>query len=636
MMVDAKKEAERLVVRLFEIKEIDENMMFHVTGKKVNDKGKIINITGTQAKYFKNMETGYVYPLFKTHKYKDEEIAKLNIMEIKTRLVQSAGNTFLHKVTAFLEYIMKPISTKYCNSIVNEYCQDSKHYLDELMQWKYEESGNDDDNYLITAVDVVGLYPNIEMNLVVLAVEDALETCSGFSEEGREILMALIQFCLENTFVQFGDKFYRQQKGIVTGENNSVSLANISMHFIIKHIPEINTKTIIFKRFIDDIIYISKNEEDRTFINEELVKKFKRFGLELTFRMMDTKEENGKVEFLDVWHCSNKDGRKNFITRDFVKPTAVEAKFLNGNSFHPIHVFKGIIFGEGKRLRRLNEKDNDYVNSIERLKVKCKRSGFKNFIIEEAFAVIKEYRNLWRDNGIQNMDRTNCTKDKMDKITWATNFKSLINLTKKEKLLVPKAQLTYCRPPTLSNKLINYRKIAKDENEVRKEGTSRCGSCGLCGNYGNLKGMVMECNQVKDKNGRMERIRQSLNCKDYGIYAANCKICEDVYVGQTCDRFSKRWSTHRSTWNGLVNGRLQFDGEDGLKNDGDKGALYAHYWIKHKDKLLKTKQFNIADAYTVKFLEKPSRNRLNVAENFWIGKLNAKINMAKTFLPLYK
>ena len=55
-----------------------------------------------------------------------------NIFEIPTRLVQSAGNITTSKVKSFLEMFFKPISIKFCKYDVNEYCKDSKSYLEGL------------------------------------------------------------------------------------------------------------------------------------------------------------------------------------------------------------------------------------------------------------------------------------------------------------------------------------------------------------------------------------------------------------------------------------------------------------------------------------------------------------------------
>ena len=66
----------------------------------------------------------------------------------------------------------------------------------------------------------------------------------------------------------------------------------------------------------------------------------------------------------------------------------------------------------------------------------------------------------------------------------------------------------------------------------------------------------------------------------------------------------------------------------------DKQALFIHYKKYHKNILENGLQ--LSDAYNVFFIEKPNYDKLDIQENYWIGKFNAKINIAKTFLPKYK
>ena len=68
--------------------------------------------------------------------------------------------------------------------------------------------------------------------------------------------------------------------------------------------------------------------------------------------------------------------------------------------------------------------------------------------------------------------------------------------------------------------------------------------------------------------------------------------------------------------------------------NNDEQALYKHFVNFHKDQL--NKNMGIEDAYTVKFLEQPRYDKLDIQENYWIGKLKAEINISRTFLPKIK
>ena len=75
-----------------------------------------------------NLVSAYIYPLFKIHKLKLELLESTSPELIPTRLLQSARKIF-SRFTAFLEYILLPNSVKFCQSQIDEYCPNSKNYL---------------------------------------------------------------------------------------------------------------------------------------------------------------------------------------------------------------------------------------------------------------------------------------------------------------------------------------------------------------------------------------------------------------------------------------------------------------------------------------------------------------------------
>ena len=124
------------------------------------------------------MNCGYIYPLWKTHKLSPNQLKDCDITDIPIRIVQAAGNTYLSRITAMLNLILDPISRKYCKIKLNEYCKDSKNYLEDLKAWKLS---NKDKDCLLSTADVVNLYPSLEVNLVEKAIEDALTICTNYN-----------------------------------------------------------------------------------------------------------------------------------------------------------------------------------------------------------------------------------------------------------------------------------------------------------------------------------------------------------------------------------------------------------------------------------------------------------------------
>ena len=70
----------------------------------------------------------------------------------------------------------------------------------------------------------------------------------------------------------------------------------------------------------------------------------------------------------------------------------------------------------------------------------------------------------------------------------------------------------------------------------------------------------MDKQEIKRKNKPRIIIKETLNCQDFGIYAAECKMCNEFYVGQTKTKFNIRWNTHRNGWKKA--GQLRRIGQD--------------------------------------------------------------------------
>ena len=229
-----KRKCENLIISLFEKGVISKDLLYHSTGYRIK-KNCYQKVTGELAKYFACSSPAYAYPLFKTHKLQPDHLLNARITEIPVRLLQSAGHIPTSGFTAMIEYILHPIAVKYCQDGINEYCRDSTHYLLELDQWKSNNLNIQNklinEDLFIVAADVIALYPNINRNTLRDALTTALNLQSQFCALGKRYFVELIMLTLESVIIQHGQHFYKQSNGIITGDNHSVSLANIAMHF---------------------------------------------------------------------------------------------------------------------------------------------------------------------------------------------------------------------------------------------------------------------------------------------------------------------------------------------------------------------------------------------------------------------
>ena len=315
---------------------------------------------------------------------------------------------------------------------------------------------------------------------------------------------------------------------------------------------------------------------------------------------------------MEILHVSNATARIGFVTKDFQKPTAINRCFWNGASHHPPHVFRSIVYGESIRMRRLNERDQDYLESLERLQKKCMVSGFDERMTTHVIDLAKTWTSRFRPTNLRPESSSNT-----ERLTWATSYSRSLRLSRKEKELQPTASITYKRPPTLGVFLTNYRKLAFHQINNQTQGISQlCGHCSLCGKHGRHKSsMVATARQIQSKRGNFS-LRQRLSCTNYGVYVATCCICHEQYVGQPKNRFSVRCTAHRNSWK-------TFD----ISAKGDKAALLKHYNLCHP--LILMEKPELSECFTVTFVEQPSIFHLDQCEDKWAALLGASINVKK-------
>ena len=136
--------------------------------------------------------------------------------------------------------------------------------------------------------------------------------------------------------------------------------------------------------------------------------------------------EGAELEFLDVRHVIDGKFPGGFKTQDFTKPTSVGHTFINGKSHHPPHVFRGTVLSEGQRLCMLNETEEGFRTSIQKLQDKCTRSDFNKKMLKETITGIEKLNH-------EAIEQKSHIKTNKGRLTWPTQFKNILRLSKTEK-----------------------------------------------------------------------------------------------------------------------------------------------------------------------------------------------------------
>ena len=131
-MTEIKEKVIQFLIETWKKSYLDDNLLFLKTVMKKNWCFK--KMFGLSAKYLANnncaAHTYTQYSLWKTQKITPDIMKICSIQDFSTKTVQTAEKTYLSKL--MLNFILEPVSVRYCKIVIIEYCKDSKSYLEDL------------------------------------------------------------------------------------------------------------------------------------------------------------------------------------------------------------------------------------------------------------------------------------------------------------------------------------------------------------------------------------------------------------------------------------------------------------------------------------------------------------------------
>ena len=174
--------------------------------------------------------------------------------------------------------------------------------------------------------------------------------------------------------------------------------------------------------------------------------------------------------------------------------------------------------------------------------------------------------------------------------------------------------ITYKRPTTIGQLLTTYKHLALSTTREHVKGMSGpCGRCSLCGNHGKHNKSMVPCVSQIMGNNKTFPLNQKLTCVNHGVCVATYVICHEQSVGQTKNKFSTRWSSHRSNWN---RPKCEID-----ENNKDEVALLRQFSEFHED--VNTPPTH--EAFIVTFFEEPNSLSLDFCEDKWYHNITHKL-----------
>ena len=557
----------------------------------------------------------YFYPMLKIHKMKKEELTVG--ANPPARLVTALQEGITKRSDVFLaKAFMQDLEKDFCEDLL----KDTKGALLWLDSIDRKSSPQCKRTFKSFTFDFKSLYDSLKPDLVVEALKAAMSECRlDWSDDFKEWIVNLVKLSLRSAVGKFEGHWYLQKKGIPTGGSLCVELANITVYYVMRKQVYCNVNLMKHvkhvKRYIDDGAgFFTGNERQfASWINAV------NQALDLDGLCIDEYnfEELGIcVPFLDVLFCMDMNGM--LFTDLYVKPTDSRS-YLHFGSYHPNHVFSGIVYSQCSRLRRIIISDDVLKLRISELCEAFISCGYPTSMVKR---ISSKVINISRDLNVLIKSKSKNTPCRStDNVHIISTFGTDELLVQCVKEAIPHLQNTSSfrskdvsfkfvkkTAPSVGSKLAVLRKMSLG---IGLGGTSKCGLHGNCKCCNVTLATPMPQLTV---NGQKVNLPNG-NCKSKNIiYLAKCKLCVDnCYVGRTVQPLNKRVCGHRQGFTNVVEKGQNF--VNALDTD-DTYSLGVHLYNEHG----LTSDFD--KYYTFHVLEHVSPLQMEKIEHLWIHKLN--------------
>ena len=265
----------------------------------------------------------------------------------------------------------------------------------------------------VASADVDALYPSMDIKTGLQLVQQFIEELDWQTRHRRQFLIKAMEFVLTKGYMTFQNQIYQQTNGAAMGSPMIPPYANIFMYQLEKETVHKHTalgSLILYKRFIDDVFIITKDDNISDLQNElNTLRPF----IKLTWT-----PPAKHCNFLDII-VSIKNGKLH---------TNVYQKQLNTYAYLPFHSYhtkaqkKGFIKGEAIRYARICTSDADFKLMTKLFTLRLQRRGYPLSFINRAMGEVQH-----KDKHKYTVSPTKNNKNKVIPLLFKTEYNPAVS-----------------------------------------------------------------------------------------------------------------------------------------------------------------------------------------------------------------
>ena len=324
------------------------------------------------------------------------------------RPIISDTRSMTYQLAKYIDRIITPFSITH-----QSYIKDTEDFLNKLKNTQFPNDA------ILATMDIVSLYTNINNSQGVQAVRSAMAQHYKTDPDNPYIehTCNLLQLCLTNNTFQFHDVPYIQTSGAAMGHCYSPRLADIFMAKLEEiALSKINIPILYYCRFLDDIFLVFQGDNKQATHIQDI---FNSLNSSIKFTIDHSADQ---INFLDVTIFKGPGFRSTGLldTKIYRKPTDTRS-LLHTQSFHPPHVYNGIVKSQLIRYNRICSSQSSFNQEVKSLFKTLKTRGYSNSRLRRLFAEWK-YQIKYNPWGSYPCNQSKCIACNTGNLTTTTHI----------------------------------------------------------------------------------------------------------------------------------------------------------------------------------------------------------------------